>query len=93
MASDAGVKNIDQLRQFGRNLKIASGNLTNLFGKLNMQMHAVCEGWNDAQNQKFMVEFEKRCHEIQQLSNEMQNYSEFIDKTCNILDQYKSLRH
>ena len=28
MAQDAGVKDLGQLRQFGRNLNIASGNLT-----------------------------------------------------------------
>ena len=93
MATDAGVKNIEQLRQFGRNLSTAGGNLINLFGKLNMQMHTVCEGWNDDMNRKFMADFEKRCQEIQQLSNEMQSYSQFIAKTCEILDQYKALRH
>lgn len=92
MATDAGVKNIEQLSQFGRNLSIASGNLINLFGKLNSQMHTVCEGWNDDMNRKFMADFEKRCQEIQQLANEMQNYSQFIGKTVDILNQYKSLR-
>lgn len=93
MAIDAGVKNIEQLSQFGRNLSIASGNLVNLFGKLNTQMHTVCEGWNDDMNRKFMADFEKRCQEIQQLANEMQNYSQFIAKTTDILNQYKALRH
>lgn len=93
MATDAGVKNIDQLGQFGRNLSIASGNLLNLFGKLHTQMLTVCEGWNDDMNRKFMVDFEKRCQEIQQLANEMQNYSQFITKTTEILNQYKALRH
>ena len=93
MATDAGVKNIEQLSQFGRNLSIAGGNLINLFGKLNTQMHTVCEGWNDDINRKFMSDFEKRCQEIQQLANEMQNYSQFISKTTDILNQYKALRH
>lgn len=93
MATDAGVKNIEQLSQFGRNLSIASGNLVNLFAKLNNQMRTVCEGWNDDMNRKFMTDFEKRCQEIQQLANEMQSYSQFIAKTVEILNQYKSLRH
>lgn len=90
MATDAGVKNIEQLRQFGRNLSIASGNLINLFGKLNTQMHTVCEGWNDDMNRKFMADFEKRCQEIQKIATEMQNYSQFISDIASILNDYKA---
>lgn len=93
MASDASIKNVEQVRQFGKNLSIASDNLVGLFSKLNSQMHMVCDEWNDDQNRKFMVDFERRCQEIQQLSNEMRNYSNFIAKACEIADQYKSLRY
>ena len=43
MAQDAGVKDLGQLRQFGRNLNVASGNLTQLFQQLTQQMHQVCD--------------------------------------------------
>lgn len=93
MATDAGVKNIEQLRQFGRNLATASGNLTNLFGKLNMQMHAVLDSWNDESSQKFRVDFERRCKEIQQISAEMLRYSQYVAKKSERADEYKSTRY
>lgn len=92
MASDASVKNVDQLRQFGSNLRIAGDNLTTLFQQLNMQMHQVCEGWNDSKNKAFMADFEAKCREITRLSDEMQQYSQYIARTCDILDQYRTAR-
>lgn len=92
MASDASVKNVDQLRQFGSNLRIAGDNLTTLFQRLNQQMHQVCEGWNDSKNQAFMADFEQKCSEINKLSAEMQQYAQFIARTCDIIDQYRSSR-
>lgn len=90
MAADASVKNVDQLRQFGSNLRVAGDNLTTLFQRLNMQMHQVCEGWNDSKNQAFMADFEEKCRTITQLSEEMQQYSQYIARTCDILDQYRT---
>lgn len=92
MASDASVKNVGQLRQFGSNLRIAGDNLTTLFRRLNQQMHQVCEGWNDSKNQAFMADFEQKCAEINKLSAEMQQYAQFIARTCDIIDQYRSSR-
>jgi hypothetical protein len=92
MASDASVKNIENLRQFGRNLKMTSDNLIQVFQKLTIQMHAVCEGWNDSKNQAFMADFEQKAKMIGKLSQEMQVYSQFIAKTCDVLDQYRSIK-
>lgn len=92
MASDASVRDVDQLRQFSSNLRVAGDNLTALFQRLNVQMHQVCEGWNDAKNQAFMADFEQKCRAITQLSDEMQQYSQYISRTCDILDQYKNSR-
>ena len=57
-----------------------------------MQMHQVCEGWNDSKNQAFMADFEEKCRTITQLSDEMQQYSQYISRTCDILDQYRTAR-
>lgn len=92
MASDASVRDVEQLRQFGSNLRMAGDNLTTLFQRLNAQMHQVCEGWNDDKNQTFMADFEQKCRAITQLSEEMQQYSKYISRTCDLLDQYKNLR-
>lgn len=92
MASDASVKNIDQLRMFGSNLRNAGENLNTLFQRLNVQMHQVCEGWNDTKNQAFMNDFETKCRDITRLSQEMQAYSQYIARTCDILEQYRASR-
>ena len=92
MASDASVRNVDQLRQFGSNLRVTGDNLNILFQKLNAQMHQVCEGWNDSKNQAFMADFEQKCRIISQLSEEIQQYSQYIFRTCEILDQYRTSR-
>lgn len=92
MAQDASVKNLGELRQFGRNLSVASSNLTQLFQQLTQQMHRVCDSWQDDKNQAFMAEFEQKKAEIDKMSQTMQQYSQFIGKSCDILEQYQSLR-
>lgn len=92
MASDASVRNVDDLRQFGQNLMHSSENLVKLFQQLSRQMKHVSEGWNDTKNQAFMADFERKTIEINKLSQEMQVYAQFISKTCDLLDQYKSIR-
>lgn len=91
MASDASMKDIEQVRQFGRNLSIASDSLIGLFSKLNSQMHIVSEGWNDSTSQKFLENFERRCREIQQLSEEMHRFSDHVAKKCDAAEYYTSL--
>lgn len=92
MAKDASVRNVEELRQFGNNLEKAGENLNILFQKLRTQMHKVCDGWNDDKNRQFMADFEQKARDINQMAQEMNVYSQFIKKTCDILDQYKSLR-
>lgn len=93
MAKDISIRNIDQLRQFGRNLSIASSNLINLFGKLNIQMHTTLDNWDDTQSQKFMVDFERRCQEIQKISEEMQRYSKYVSDVCEAQERATSIRY
>lgn len=92
MAKDASVRNVDDLRQFGRNLTQAGQNLNGLFQKLKMQMHRVCEGWTDDKNRQFMEDFEQKARDINRMSQEMEVYAQFLRKTCDLLDQYKNLR-
>jgi uncharacterized protein YycO len=92
MAQDAGVKDLGQLRQFGRNLNIASGNLTQLFQQLTQQMHIVCDSWQDDQNKKFMNDFELQKNEIERIAQQMQQFSQYINRSCDVLEQYKNLR-
>ena len=92
MSKDASVRNVEELRQFGSNLTRAGENLITLFQRLNTQMHRVCEGWSDDQNRKFMAEFEQHTRDIAKMSQEMGKYAQFVKRTCDILDQYKTLR-
>lgn len=92
MAQDAVIKNVDELRQFGRNLNVASNNLNALFNQLNQQMHRVCDSWQDDKNRTFMGEFEQSRTQINSIAQEMQRYSQFIEKVCEYADQYKSIR-
>lgn len=92
MAQDAVIRNVDDLRQFGKNLNVASNNLSSLFNQLNQQMHRVCDSWQDDKNQEFMSEFEQSRQEIDKIAQQMQHYSQFINKVCAYADQYKSIR-
>lgn len=91
MAQDAVIRDVESLRQFGKNLNIASSNLATLFNQLNAQMHRVCDSWQDDKNRAFMIEFEQSRAQIEKISQEMQKYSQFIGKVCEYAEQYKSI--
>ena len=55
-------------------------------------MHQVCDSWQDDQNRTFMSDFEQKKNEIDRIAQQMQQYSEFINRSCDILEQYKSHR-
>ena len=59
MAQEVGVRNIQELKQFGSDLKRLSEQLSNAFHSAEKKMNRVCDGWNDTSNQKFMTAFEK----------------------------------
>ena len=52
MASDAGVRNIEQLAQFGKNIKNLGQNMYQTMQVAQQRMNAVSEGWQDKQNDK-----------------------------------------
>lgn len=92
MAQDAGVKSIPELRHFGRNLSQASQALTTLFQTLNSQMHSVCDNWDDTQAQKFIPVFEQSKREIDKISQEMQHFSEYLNKLSDAYERVKDVR-
>ena len=59
MAQEVGVRSVQDLKQFGSDLKRLSEQLSNAFHAAEKKMNHVCEGWNDTSNQKFMTEFQK----------------------------------
>lgn len=91
MAQDAGVKSIPELRQFGSNLNQASVAFNTLYQQLNSQMHRACDTWYDDKARAFMSEFEGYRGQIEKMSSEMQKFSTFVMKSCDILEQYNSI--
>lgn len=92
MASDAGVKSIEDLRQFSAYMKMLSSNMIDEFSHARTEMYRVNEGWNDTENLRFMEEFEQSIALIGQIAEHMDRYSCFIDKKCEILEQYINTR-
>lgn len=92
MAQDIGVKSIPELRQFGSNLNQASTALNTLFQQLNGQMHRACDTWNDDSARVFMAEFEQSKTQIDKIAQQMQQFSSFIQKKCDRLEEANNVR-
>lgn len=92
MAQEVGVRSIPDLKQFGSDLRRLSEQLSAAFHATEQKMHHVCEGWNDQVNVKFMNDFAKDAKEIDRIAANMQNFSKFIGKSCEILEMYQQNR-
>ena len=92
MAQEVGVRNVQELKQFGRDLKKLSEQLSATFRAAEKKMTQVCEGWNDNVNQKFMEEFSRDAREIDQISERMEKFALFISKSSEILEMYQQNR-
>ncbi len=92
MALEVGVRSIPDLEQFGKDIKVLSEQLSTVFHLTEKKMHAVCEGWTDRVNQKFIESFVNDTKEIDKIANHMIEYSKFIAKSCAILEEYQQTR-
>ena len=92
MASDAGVRNIEQLAQFGRNIKNLGQNMYQTMQVAQQRMNAVCEGWQDKQNDKFREQFNRSVQDIKRMSEEFTEYSNYIAKITAKLMEYQNIR-
>lgn len=92
MASDAGVRNIEQLAQFGKNIKNLGQNMYQTMQVAQQRMNAVCEGWQDKQNDKFKEQFNKSVQDIKRMSEEFTEYSNYIAKITAKLMEYQNIR-
>lgn len=88
MAHEVGVRNVQELKQFGSDLKRLSEQLSAAFHAAENKMNRVCEGWNDISNQKFMTTFQRDSKQIDEIANRMIEYSMFIGKSADILEMY-----
>ena len=92
MASDAGVRNIEQLAMFGKNIKSLGQNMYTTMQNAQQRMNSVCEGWQDKQNDKFKEQFNKSVQDIKKMSEMFTEYSNYIAKITSKLMEYQNIR-
>ena len=90
MAIDAGVKNVSELRTFGKQIQQMGEQMYNVMIQAQRRMNQVCEDWHDATNEKFKTRFDESVRTIHKMSEEFKAYNEFITTACDIIDQYKN---
>lgn len=90
MATDAGVKNVSELRTFGKQIQQMGEQMYNVMSQAQRRMNQVCEGWHDDTNEKFKTRFDESVRTIHKMSEEFKSYNEFLTRTCDILDQYRN---
>ncbi len=89
---DVNIKDIGDLRDFAAYLMNLGNSMSEEFDRARATMIAVNEGWNDTENRIFMDEFEQSVILINQISEHMQRYSQFITRKCDIIEEYKNTR-
>jgi uncharacterized protein YukE len=92
MANDAGVRNIDELAQFGQSVKKLGDNMLSAMQQAQRRMNQVCEGWHDDSNDKFKAQFDESVRVVQKMSQQFTEYSLYIKKITDILNSYKNVR-
>ena len=92
MASDAGVKNIEQLALFGKHIKNLGQNMYQTMQAAQQRMNAVSEGWQDKQNDKFREQFDRSVQDIKKMSEMFTEYSNYIAKITSKLMEYQSIK-
>lgn len=92
MPKDVGVRSRAELRQFGAKLNQASSMLDGMFQHLGAQMQMALSGWDDDRARAFTAEFDRSKAEIRKISNEMQEFSSYISRFCNKLDDAYNTR-
>ena len=88
MANDAGVKNIDELAQFGQSVKKLGDNMLSAMQQAQRRMNQVCEGWHDDSNDKFKAQFDESVRVVQKMSQQFTEYSQYIKKIIDILNSF-----
>ena len=92
MAKDAGVRNIEELAQFGQQIKKLGQNMYSTMQEAQKRMNQVCEGWQDTQTEKFKAQFDRSVVEIRKMSEQFSAYSDYISKLKAKLAEAKSLK-
>lgn len=92
MARDAGVRSVPDLRDFGKQVQRMGEQMYNVMTQAQRRMNYVSEGWQDDINDKFKVRFNESVQIIKRMSDEFKQYNEYLQRQCDILEQYKANR-
>ena len=92
MAKEVGIRNIDELRQFSGNLKNLGSQMSQIFHNAENHLRHVSEGSDDEKNAKFAEEFSEEVRNIDVLSQKMIEHAAYLNRLCDIQEQYKSMR-
>ena len=90
MATDAGIKSVPALIQFGKNLQQMGEQMYNVMQQAQRRLNEVSEGWRDDNNEKFKTRFDESVKTIKKMSEEFRAYNVWVQKKCEILNQYKN---
>lgn len=90
MASDSSMLNIDMVDQFGKNIANVSAQTLEIFSRLGQQLQTVNSVWNDDNYDNFQDNIMKK---IQEVSAEMELFSDYIKKQCEIQRMYKANKY
>ena len=92
MAQDVGIRNVDELRQFSGNLQNLGNQMSQIFHNAENHLRHVSEGWHDEKNDKFAEEFSAEVRNIDLMSQKMIEHATYLNRLCDIVEQYKSMR-
>lgn len=92
MAQDVGIRNVDELRQFSGNLQNLGNQMSQIFHNAENHLRHISEGWHDEKNDKFAEEFSAEVRNIDLMSQKMIEHATYLNRLCDIAEQYKSMR-
>lgn len=87
-----GVKDISRLRLFAANLNQAGNDLSSTIQTLNAQLSFVLDIWDDTKARSFASDFEPRRAQVVRLALEMQEFSSYINRYCEKLEEAQNIR-
>lgn len=80
--------NTDECRAFAADLRTRKDSIKDMLRQIRSRMYAVNAGLKDAENEKFMEEFELHAAAADRIAGYMDRYGTFIDKRCDLWEEY-----
>lgn len=88
MAKDAGVRNVEELRDFGRQLHTLSTRTQEIFHEAQERMAQVSEGWDDSKQAQFAQDFDVIVKQIDIIAQRMDEHAQYIQRQTARLEAY-----